>query len=80
MCVVCVLILCTVKRLKLHFREFISTRIPLDFQGEVPCSGKISVCLCALTVFLETVMKLSFGYHSGAPHKHNGKNLGCKLN
>lgn len=54
MCVVCVLILCTVKRLKLHFREFISTRIPLDFQGEVPCSGKISVCLCALTVFLET--------------------------
>lgn len=63
-----------------HFRGFISTYIPLYFQGKVPRSAKISVCLCALNVFLETVIKLSFGYHSGAPHKHNGKNLGFKFN
>lgn len=82
MCIVCINIVCS-EETKIgagHFRGFISTCIPLDFQGEVPCSGKISVCLCALTVFLETVMKLSFGCHSGAPHKHNGKNLGFKFN
>lgn len=77
----CVLI--HVKRLKLELDisgGFISTYIPLYFQGKVPCSAKISVCLCALIAFLETGMKLSFGYHSGAPHRHNGKSLELKLN
>lgn len=76
-CILCILIY--VKRLKLELDipgGFISTFIPLYFQGKVPCSAKISVCLYALTVFLETGMRLSFGYPSGAPHKHNGKNLG----
>lgn len=59
---------------------FISTYIPLYFQGKVPCSAKISLCLCALIAFLETGMKLTFRYHSGAPHKHNGKSLGFKSN
>lgn len=72
-------ILIYVKRLKLELDisgGFISTYIPIYFQGKAPCSAKNSVCLCALTAFLGTGMKLSFEYHSGAPHKHNGKNLG----
>lgn len=80
-CFICVLM--HVKRLKLQIDisgVFIFTYIPLCFQGKVPCSAKISVCLCALSTFLETGMKLSFGYHSGAPHKHNGKSLGFKFN
>lgn len=80
-CVVCILIY--VKRLKLELDisgRFISTYISLYFQGKVPCSAKISICLCTLTAFLETGMRLSFRYPSGAPHKHSGKNLRLKFN
>lgn len=77
----CVLI--HVKRLKLELDisgGFMSIYIPLYFQGKFPNSAKVSVCLCALTTFLETGMKLSFGYHSGAPHRYSGNNLGFKFN